>query len=652
MVFRADETYLVTGQISLTGTNVLEGGTVIKFPKSTNNALYSITIYSAALLCKTTSYRPAIFTAEDDNSVGESIRSGTPDLDSKYAHSPLIFNNTQRTNLIENVRFKHSYWGIYFLGQNPLSLIRHCQFQNCWYPVANTTNTPIRLQNSSIQIGPRSGGTIFWGYSTPFVGEHLTLRNATHLCNADGLVTLTNCLAVGITNIQTHTAINSLVLNTIPAGTFVGQGAGEAYLPLDSPHRNAGTTNIDSSLAAVLRTLTTDSPTLLSGSVYVPTTLHAQARPDYDLPDLGYHYPAIDYLVSGLMLSNTSLTIGPGATVAAQGNSGFILQASARLSLRGTPASPARLVRYNCVQEGMDPTGTASGSAFDFVKIDAINATGPAIPSIDIRGAYISHLAINTNNSSARTLLQASASSPVQPLSISHSELRGVYLNNNGPVADNRSITLTNNLFQNCIATFNDSSGNASLSLDAYNNLLLGSTLTLQNWGPTTWALKDNLFASSRTTTNGNGQYLFAHNGFSAGISPLGTNNKTNLTLDFVSGPLGPFYYPTNGSSTSLSSLFDAGSRSREAAGLFHFTTKPLPGSKEGLELSPTVDIGYHYAATDASGRPIDTDGDGLPDALEDSNGNGLPDPGESNWTTSPNTAAGPAALQVHTPLR
>ena len=89
---------------------------------------------------------------------------------------------------------------------------------------------------------------------------------------------------------------------------------------------------------------------------------------------------------------------------------------------------------------------------------------------------------------------------------------------------------------------------------------------------------------------------------------------------------LGNYYYPTNDG--MLSTLIDAGSRWATNAGLYQFTTTTNQ-VKEGATM---VDIGFHYVAVDSNGNPIDTNGDGIPDYLSDSNGNGSVDSGEIGW--------------------
>jgi len=78
------------------------------------------------------------------------------------------------------------------------------------------------------------------------------------------------------------------------------------------------------------------------------------------------------------------------------------------------------------------------------------------------------------------------------------------------------------------------------------------------------------------------------------------------------------YYLPPN------SSLIDAGSTTADPSGFVPHTTQ-VSQVAEGFS---TVDIGYHYVATDASGNPLDSNSDGIPDYIEDANGNGLIDNG------------------------
>jgi len=116
-------------------------------------------------------------------------------------------------------------------------------------------------------------------------------------------------------------------------------------------------------------------------------------------------------------------------------------------------------------------------------------------------------------------------------------------------------------------------------------------------------------------------------------------------------GPLGEFYYPSTGASTSLTNLIDAGSVTNAAlAGLYHYTTQ----TSQTKEANTALDIGFHYVALDGNGNPLDYDGDGLPDYFEDRNGNGAYDSssGETDWQSSNSGINGAAGLQVFTPLK
>jgi len=105
---------------------------------------------------------------------------------------------------------------------------------------------------------------------------------------------------------------------------------------------------------------------------------------------------------------------------------------------------------------------------------------------------------------------------------------------------------------------------------------------------------------------------------------------------------LGTNYYPTSGA--NLSNLFAVGFRTGTTAGLFHHTLRTNLAAV-GTNL---VSIGFHYLRTSAGGVPLDSDGDGIPDWMEDVNGDGSFQAGsETDWSTSNGAGSGAVRLVV-----
>jgi hypothetical protein len=162
-----------------------------------------------------------------------------------------------------------------------------------------------------------------------------------------------------------------------------------------------------------------------------------------------------------------------------------------------------------------------------------------------------------------------------------------------------------------------------------YNNLFHGGRFYATVPSGRTVYARNNLFDG--TTNYNSGSWTNTHNAYLAIASKL---NPTNLTdrfltsIEYEKGPLGWYYYPTNGGAGTLTDLVNAGSTNAQLLGFYHYTT----ATNQTKEATSVTDIGFRYVAVNVSGGPSDSDGDGIPDYLEDADGDGTADNGETNW--------------------
>jgi hypothetical protein len=136
-----------------------------------------------------------------------------------------------------------------------------------------------------------------------------------------------------------------------------------------------------------------------------------------------------------------------------------------------------------------------------------------------------------------------------------------------------------------------------------------GTTFTIQSYG------------TNSSTAD------YAYNAYTNGAAqfPIGGTNDVIVTnsYNWQTSWLGNYYLPPG------SPLLNHGDVLASQVGLYHFTilTNQVP---EGTNI---VSIGYHYVAVDQYGNPLDSNGDGIPDYLEDANGNGVYDTGDlGDW--------------------
>src|SRR6185436_18374622 len=112
----------------------------------------------------------------------------------------------------------------------------------------------------------------------------------------------TNSLIAVVTNSNSSglTTVSSYSLSS-DTGVFKTVGSGSHYLSDNSPYRNTGSTSISTNLTqGEFRYSTTYPPIVLSDSFTVDTTLAPQAQRDWDQPDAGYHYPALDWAMGNI----------------------------------------------------------------------------------------------------------------------------------------------------------------------------------------------------------------------------------------------------------------------------------------------------------------------------------------------------------------
>ncbi len=591
LTFQGDSTYYVSGTVNLTGVTTIEGGAVVKYA---SNAIVNI---NGTVNCLAEPYHPSVLLSKDDNSTGSSISGATGNPGTNGYAKVALNLNTGTSNSLQNLRFCNAQSAIGLNGQAG-HVFRHIQMVNCQNGI-NATNADFNLRNA-----------LFYKVMTNFTGssatgrvEHLTSDVANWLnSNLGTNLFLTNCLLVSITNSGSYFS-NSVFGALSGSGVFQSIGTAAHYLADNSVYRNAGTTNINATLASDFASFTTYPPLVFElQTVVANTSLSPQAQRDTDIPDAGYHYPALDYAFGNLDVSTGILTLQPGTAVAGYGpmaNSSRSLNvdASGTFISQGTATAINHYTLFNTVME------PATNNANWSVPYDTM---------ISPLGLYYCRFTDFSMLAQDSDLISDDSTSATGPVSLQDCQLHGglVYLGS-------AALNLTNCLFERVNSAAYNGDGNVNY---IRNCLFFGGTLDFAtaNGGS---KIQDNLFYGTHLPSEGPSGTI-DHNGYLTGADrlPAGTGDVVLTSFSFQTGSLGKYYVPTN-------TLFNAGSRTADLAGLYHYTLS----TNYLKETNSVVDIGFHYVAT-TNGIAIDSDGDGLPDYWEDANGNGVLNTGETNW--------------------
>ncbi len=197
-LFQADTTYYISGSLNSFGASTFEGGTVIKFATNGSIALTTGPTGAPSINWKAGAYRPVIFTAKDDNTVGESIGTGSPT--GYYGNPMLTLANFSSTATLTGLRMSYAKTAMSFGGAN--ACIYDAQFINC--------QIGLLLGSATVFLG----NALFANTGTEFIyqgGSTVNAQNATFsgsalLANAPSYPTgcflgLINCILANVTNL-------------------------------------------------------------------------------------------------------------------------------------------------------------------------------------------------------------------------------------------------------------------------------------------------------------------------------------------------------------------------------------------------------------------------------------------------------------------
>lgn len=673
--FQGDTTYYVSRTFVVYGTNIFEGGSVIKYAKTNAEIILegSPSYNNPVFNLKTSTYNPVILTAVDDNSVGESISGSTGNPSGYYGNGYINVgvggSGTNFTFLFSNFRFNYANQAIN-AGESYTITLYDDQFANCKSALFCIQNgfSPgfylVQARNvlfANIQTNFIGGAPIIVDIqNATFVGVTNLIGFTIHGFGSSPTNTFTNCIfanVVSITNISGLTVrggyngfynspnfgANTFLTSSYP---FQAVGSGNYYLASGSGFQGVGTLNIDSVLAEDLQEKTTYPPIVYSNIVITtPTVFAPQAQRNTGTPDLGYHYDPLDYLFSGCDLySNLTFTAGTAVgwfysvDQAAGVPDAITLNDGANLEFDGNATEPCIFVRNSMLQEG----GSLNGFDDTQWESGAVTFDGSGTPNLE---PQLSAFFSKWTSDDQATLLRDEG----------HGE--GGFINcelYNGQLStyNVQSLYFTNCLFFRTALSFWDQNYAISFSFENCTFYNGGMVMGRYNCDPfcdsglssSFWLIENTAFDGTAfdwyDTLNGNPtNTLFNYNSYNTNnlswtsypyFSSVGTNeivgpnDRMVTNYNWQSSWFGSFYLSTN------SPLINKGSTNANFVGLYHFSTQTnqIP---EGTNI---VDIGYHYVATDNNGNPLDSNGDGLPDYLSDANGNGIADPGEIPWNT------------------
>jgi hypothetical protein len=615
-VFTADVTYYASGLVNLIGTTRAEGCSVLKIGTASTAG-----IKTTNLVCDTDLFAPFMVTAIDENGCGETISGSTGNPTNRwYGNIGIDLSGAPSGMVLSNVFFSHLSNAVAGAGV----VLRNCQVVRCKNAFASGSTSPV-LENVLLhrldRFLPNSA-------AATVTGRHVTAHNVTNfLSNTTGTINLTNCLFAVVGSWQcTITRTNSSAFLASDAGVFQTVGGGAHYLAAESPYRGVGSTNLPAGLLAELSGRTSYPPTVYSNvTIYTDLVLGPAVERNTGPKDIGFLYAPLDYAFGGVhAYANLTFTAGTAVgwfrTTSGWYHAGHGIHMGDQKTIRfeGRADAPCYWVRTPTVQERLNALwvgGYGPGGITGWAWPNVGDA-----PQLRARFLKTSMLAADGNHwrdDYGRIMIH-----------VSDSEFWG-----GGMGGYISSYFLTNCLFNRTYLGLAD--GNSDVRFDIRSCTFIGNQVYIGRNYPVPVSIRDCAF--DRTlfpVTDGyayNPAYSdYDYNAYITGQPMLTNSGPNNVfvtgSFDWQQSWLGNHYLPGG------SGLIDAGSISdASTVGMYHHTTQ----TDQTKEYTSRLDIGKHWIATDGYGNPLDSDGDGVPDYIEDANGNGSVDSGETDWTSA-----------------
>ncbi|HTI73314.1 MAG TPA: hypothetical protein VMF06_25290 [Candidatus Limnocylindria bacterium] len=651
-LFPGDKTHVVVSPVVCNGAVVIEGGAIFKFPSSTTHAAGDPTPINTSiqingtLTCKSTAFRPIIFTAIDDDNIGDSAANvgGLPytgDVTSVdgypryYANPALLFSYT--TSSVANLRFCYCQESIRTSGSVG-TVVADSQFVACLRGVTiSGSGTISGGSGPNITVNNALFAKVVYPVTLGWSGTGAGARLA-H-CTTDAATTL----VTGTASTASCTFTNSIIVGSPAFSTgpvqlsgdyngFYGNGTGTAtfgshpqadttwpfealepanfddstyiawpcvyfgnyYLRVESPFSDSGTSALASSLLASIRARTTRPPDFLAKNIVADLELSPAVDRDTAVPDLGYHYTPIDYFCTMTTVNNATLRIMPGVVLAfatpwlAENNIypewGIRVNTGGRLVVEGLPTNHVVFARLNAIQE-------SPWAAWDWVgpiistkgmQRDLVPAT--PLPEVSLRYADFPAVAGPAVHFGQ---LASHAFDLIGNVTLDGCLFQGGYFASNAGGPSFRIVEIRNTVFDRTaidILPINVTVPNpVPEQLSIYNSLFYNCSLRLRPLPAANWLVTDNIFDTCTLDSQNGAIANNHHNAYVAMTSRLQPAAPTTTDPNLTSLTYASGPLGQFYLPSTATQLINKGSRYAKYAGLYHFTSL-TSNVKEGNE--------------------------------------------------------------------